>query len=410
MRSFTKRALWAAVGAVLGGCSTQVEDMPLPGGAAALAAVDATFVRAGNSAVYTTGNVGIGTTTPAEALHVSGNAKVDGTVFGNAFSSNSPLALQTAGTTRIFVDDVTGNVGIGTTGPTAPLSLVGPGPVQQRIRTTDPAGIAALRLEDVNGITTAEWSHDSTLSETTLRTTTDVGSLNLYQNDNAGVHVSYAGTTSIIGPNGNSFTVGAGNDHMQFIVRVGGAGITRMRLYQGFTRFYGNVGIGREPTANDLEVSGTASKTTAGDWLANSDARIKTDVQTVDKALETLDRVRLVKFRYTPEYCETHPKIADRCYLNVIAQEFREVFPDHVQGSGERLPDGSEILQVDPYPLTIYSAAAVQELHQIVKNQQRVLDEQRGRIGDLQSRIGDLQSRIAELERLVAAMGNMNAK
>jgi hypothetical protein len=34
-----------------------------------------------------------------------------------------------------------------------------------------------------------------------------------------------------------------------------------------------------------------------------------------------------------------------------------------VKSSGERLPDGSEILQVDTYPLTIYTAAAVQELH-----------------------------------------------
>ncbi len=30
----------------------------------------------------------------------------------------------------------------------------------------------------------------------------------------------------------------------------------------------------------------------------------------------------------------------------------------------EKLPDGSDILQVDTYPLTIYSAAAIQELNQ----------------------------------------------
>ena len=51
----------------------------------------------------------------------------------------------------------------------------------------------------------------------------------------------------------------------------------------------------------------------------------------------------------------------------MIAQEFAQVVPEFVRGSGEKLPDGSEILKVDPYPLTIYSAAAVQELSRIVK-------------------------------------------
>lgn len=129
----------------------------------------------------------------------------------------------------------------------------------------------------------------------------------------------------------------------------------------------GRVGIGRLPTANKLEVEGDASKTTAGSWLANSDARIKQDIQPITDALAKLNRVRLVSFRYTDDYRTQHPAIEDRAYLNVVAQEFREVFPDHVKSSGEKLPDGSEILQVDTYPLTIYTAAAVQELHRALE-------------------------------------------
>lgn len=125
----------------------------------------------------------------------------------------------------------------------------------------------------------------------------------------------------------------------------------------------GNVGIARTPSSNKLELEGNASKSTAGDWLANSDRRIKKHIQTIGDALGTLDRVRLVSFEYTDDYKASHDGVGDGRYLNVIAQEFAEVFPDHVQGSGEFLPDGSEILQVDTYPLTIYSAAAIQELH-----------------------------------------------
>jgi hypothetical protein len=128
--------------------------------------------------------------------------------------------------------------------------------------------------------------------------------------------------------------------------------------------FSGNVGIKRTPAANALEVEGNASKTVTGSWLANSDARIKTGVRTVTGALDKLSQVRLVEFHYTDEYRAQHPSIKDRSYLNVVAQEFQKVFPEDVQSSGEKLLGGDAILQVDTYPLTIYSAAAIQELNQ----------------------------------------------
>jgi hypothetical protein len=124
------------------------------------------------------------------------------------------------------------------------------------------------------------------------------------------------------------------------------------------------VGVSRFATANRFEVEGDASKTSAGSWLANSDARIKQDIQPIQDALQTLARVRPVSFQYTEDYRNQHESLTQRRYLNVVAQEFAEVFPEHVASSGEKLADGSEILQVDTYPLTIYSVAAIQELNQ----------------------------------------------
>jgi hypothetical protein len=72
-----------------------------------------------------TANVGIGTTSPAQKLQVAGNVKVDDTLFASNVSSNSPLCLQTDGTTRMYIDDVAGNVGIGTTTPDYPLTIKG---------------------------------------------------------------------------------------------------------------------------------------------------------------------------------------------------------------------------------------------------------------------------------------------
>ncbi|MCB0470965.1 MAG: hypothetical protein KDC51_10810, partial [Flavobacteriaceae bacterium] len=42
----------------------------------------------------------------------------------------------------------------------------------------------------------------------------------------------------------------------------------------------GRIGVGRIPSTNIFEVEGEASKSTAGDWLANSDARLKTNIHT----------------------------------------------------------------------------------------------------------------------------------
>ncbi len=136
--------------------------------------------------------------------------------------------------------------------------------------------------------------------------------------------------------------------------------IATNNIYQGGMSIFGNVGIGRAPITNRLEVEGDASKTTAGDWLANSDLFIKTDIETIE-GLSFLSRLNPVKFRYTDEYRTLHPNIEDRFYYNFIAQEFAEVFPDAVKGSGEFLANGHEILQLDPYVANIVAIKAIQE-------------------------------------------------
>ena len=73
----------------------------------------------------------------------------------------------------------------------------------------------------------------------------------------------------------------------------------------------GNTGIGRNPTANKFEVEGNASKTTATAWLANSDKRIKTDIQNIDNSFEIIMKLHPVKFRYNDEWKKKHPSIED---------------------------------------------------------------------------------------------------
>jgi trimeric autotransporter adhesin len=159
----------------------------------------------------------------------------------------------------------------------------------------------------------------------------------------------------------------------------------------------GLVGFGRTPTANNLEVEGTASKTTAGSWLANSDARIKQDIAPVAHPLDALAALKPVTFRYSDAYRAAHPSIADHRYYNVVAQDFALVFPDAVQSSREYLPGASrdvenEILQVDIHPALITTIAAAKELAERS-------DDQAGRLQQLEREIGDLRSTNTELRK-----------
>lgn len=334
----------------------------------------------------TNGNVGIGMETPAFKLDVAGAGHFVGTVFADAFSSNSPLLLQTNSTTRIFVSDTTGNVGIGTQTPSQLLHVTGQGLFDGGLNSDFLASRANNTSLDLRTGSTSRLfidtdgevavGHSDPRSKFDVRGSIRTSTVN--GNETNGLIIVASGTVA----------------DMTYSTTLGNATTTstKVRFDMNTARFFGDTGFGRAPTTNRLEVAGNASKDAAGDWLANSDARIKTNVKTIENALETLDRVRLISFNYTDVYRAEHPSLADRPYLNVIAQEFREIFPDYVQVSKDTLPDGERILQVDTYPLTIYTAAAVQELHKQLRDRDAEIAELRAKLEALIERVSSLEN------------------
>ena len=169
-----------------------------------------------------------------------------------------------------------------------------------------------------------------------------------------------------------------------------------------WVRINDSLGIGRNPAANQLEVEGTASKTSAGDWLANSDSRIKTDIHNIENATATLLQLRPVAFRYNESWKEKHPGIEDKTYYNFIAQEYQQVFPEAVQGSGEYLEgEPDEMLQIDTYPAQVVTIKAVQELILENKEQQRMINDQYNMIETQQSKIDQLEELVNRLLMVV---------
>jgi hypothetical protein len=153
------------------------------------------------------------------------------------------------------------------------------------------------------------------------------------------------------------------------------------------------VTIEGDVSAKNVRAAGTVSQSTAGNMKAASDARIKQNIEPVSDALNTLSQLHFVTFEYTPAYLAEHAEIAQQRYYNVVAQQFRQVFPDAVSGSGEYLPGAektpaNEVLQVDTYPAQIVTMAAVQELAQKNVALQKTVDRLTARLEKLEAAQG----------------------
>lgn len=312
------------------------------------------------------------------------------------------------------------NVGLHTATPTAPLEIkLGDKTLQIRrdgnlvpgINLSGTAGnVGIMRLRNSLEI----WPNDAQTSEGSLDVRDSTGFPRTRLRGNGQAHFETheqtplralgdhaAGTWLVLhntfagGHEWAAISTGPGNGEGpgKFIVRDSTSGITALTIDPA-----GNIGIGRQPTANRLEVEGDASKMTAGSWLANSDRRIKTSVRELDGALATLERVRPVAFHYTEEFLAEHPAAEDVEYYNVIAQEFAEVFPDYVQDSGEH-----GLLQVDTYPALIHTIAAVKELHALVRRKDEDVAALRERLDERDREVLALEERLVRLERALAA-------
>jgi endosialidase-like protein len=327
---------------------------------------------------FNSGNVGIGTTSPAAKLDVSGDI-----CASSVYKIGGNTVLSVAGSVNTLVGIEAGAINTGTCNTFSGYQ-VGYSNTEGDINTF--SGYQAGYSNTTGNCNTFS-GNEAGYNNTTGNYNTSLGNRAGYNNTTGnnntflGDWAGYNNTTEsgnvFLGCEAGYFANGSNK------LYIANSSASTPLIHGDFA--LNRLGINRVSLANTLEVGGNASKSTAGSWLANSDARIKTDIQTVNHALDTLDKVRLVSFKYTDDYRSQHQGIDDRAYLNVVAQEFAEVFPDYVQSSGEKLPDNEDILQVDTYPLTIYTAAAVQELHDIVKEKDTEIEILKTRLSRMES-------------------------
>ena len=95
------------------------------------------------------------------------------------------------------------------------------------------------------------------------------------------------------------------------------------------------LGIARNPSTHRLEVNGTASKSTAGDWLANSDARLKKNIQQLN-AKSTLEKLLALQgITYEWNDNRTGYDRPEGIQYGFTAQNIQAVFPALVEEDAE---------------------------------------------------------------------------
>ncbi|MHA7844183.1 MAG: tail fiber domain-containing protein, partial [Winogradskyella sp.] len=127
-----------------------------------------------------------------------------------------------------------------------------------------------------------------------------------------------------------STTANNANDRL-FVVGNGNAAVGIPSDNNAFTILKdGRTGIMRIPTTNILEVNGNASKTTAGDWLANSDRRLKKNIKTFneEQALQKLLQMRGVTYEWNDNQTGNNRPKGQQ--YGFVAQELQQVFPENV--------------------------------------------------------------------------------
>lgn len=299
------------------------------------------------------GNVGIGTTSPAELLSVFGNISLVSTTnklifydFGatnRAFAQAEPngditFSAGTGGVTEKLRIAANGNIGIGIDNPPYPLTI-----------RANNLGQPAISIEG-GGLT------------------------NPYiQIFNGPIRQGYFGW----GPAHNLTYLMS-----DFNLGLGSGGVEHLRIATG-----GNVGIGTPNPAYRLHVVGTAGLSTGTAWINASDIRLKEVLGTYDHGLSAILKLRPIRYRYSKNNPLALP--SDFESIGFVAQEVQEVIPEAVSKGRH----GFLELNVDPIHWAEINA--IQELHSKLQQKDQEISQIKNELENLKLNFQALDQKLS---------------
>lgn len=311
-------------------------------------------------------------------------------IYVRVGSSGNNLAFITNSTERMRVTS-SGDVGIGTASPAVPLHIkTSTGIIYSETTAARNSNNNYLSFRDPSGEAgfigygagTANSYFWNALSGDLRFGTNDTERMRIDASGNVGIGTSVTtGAKLLIDDNSsatafrmlnsgtlytNFYTTATGTtlNHVQSgILTFGTNNTERMRIDAG-----GNVLMGYTTTqgAYKLQVTGGAGLAGATAWTNLSDGRIKKDVITISDGLEKITQLNPVTFGFHNE--DEHPDPRERG--GFVAQEVMEVFPEMVTKNAAPSGKDKELVDTDgsAYDLTLtnkfhaYVVAAIKDL------------------------------------------------
>ena len=366
--------------------------------------------------VTSTGNVGIGTTSPQNRLHIHENSssfadlQITNNTTGGATGSdgfrvvldaseNGAIAIEGNKSLRFITNNSermtvqgNGNVGIGTTSPVRQLHIHNPGggsSLQLTTLTSGTSGDDGLWIQ-MNTVSDAFITNQENgrlhfgSSLTSRRMTIDaVGNVGMgTPNPGAALHINHAGANQLRLTGFGSSSIQTDNELRLHTLTNGAQTLKTGALVVSNSYannppvngawIKGDVGIGTTSPNFKLDVRGTIGNNTT---LYHSDIRWKKNVQSLPNSLDKVTRLRGVNFEWRGD------KFADMNFpagkhVGLIAQEVEEVIPEVVNTAA------------DGYKSVAY-ANLVAVLIEAVKEQQRIIDEQNSKIAAIEARMAN---------------------
>jgi hypothetical protein len=273
------------------------------------------------------GNVGIGTSTPSQALEVNGTSRLGATaaagsmldIFGDTTSANGvtlrstyygvggygPIKFETGGTERMRIDS-SGNVGIGTSSPSDKLHVGGSGAFIRVDRSDGEAGITLM----YNG-------SNSTRSNIATQTN---GDLAIDTANTERMRIDSSGNILF-----NTTAVpSASSGGAAFDPNTNGRAVLKLA-----TTNTGNQGLAEFFNPNG-QVGGIVTNGSATAYNTSSDYRLKTNAQPMTGATDRLKQLNPVNFEW----------IADGTRVDgFLAHEAQAIVPEAVTGAKDAMRD-----------------------------------------------------------------------
>lgn len=315
-------------------------------------------------------NVGIGTATPTQKLHVYANSATDGILIDNAAANGDPvMSYSVNGLVRITMgidDSDADKFKIGTTAITTNTRMT-------------------IQTNGFIGIGTTAPTHNLHVSATLAGDY--VGYFENFSATGAGLAGYATGTYNALGGVTNNATgLGSYGVHLP----AAGAGLAMW----GVSNSSDAIGVrGSVPTTGSWLGYGGYFAGGLGyvNGLYNlSDARTKKNVQQLDNALDKVQRLRGVSFQYNEEYSKYHGN-DQRTYTGFIAQEVEAVVPSSVaekylyeSGNATNGPTASLADQDRTTIKVVDYVSLVPLLVEAIKEQQTTIEEMQKKINQLE--------------------------